>query len=80
MYTEFKDKENIKNKFLSEKWMNLEGGIWTNLENEKKQQVTLMTKSFQEIENEAQMTLQYIYLNAIVLFDPSNKYSTSINS
>ncbi|MBU0977582.1 MAG: hypothetical protein KKD18_04145 [Nanoarchaeota archaeon] len=77
---EKKDKKKIKNKFLTKNWMIKNGGIWTNLENENEEQVALMTKTFDEIKNEKQMTMQYVYSKATVLFDPSKKYTHALNS
>lgn len=75
-----KSKEKIRNKFLKENWITSKGGIWTNLMNEDEEQVTLMTKTFEEIKNEKEMTMQYVYLNSIILFDPSKKFSNSLKA
>ena len=73
-----KDRKKVRSKYLSGGWAVKEGGVWTNLENEKKEQVTLMTKSYEEVIEERESTLQYVFINSVILVDSSGKFKSAL--
>lgn len=73
-----RDEEKVKKKFLKEEWMVKGGGIWTNFIGLDETQITLMTKNYDEIENEKEVALQFVWLNSIVLYNPINKFKQTL--
>lgn len=73
-----KDRKKVRSKYLAEGWAVKVGGIWTNLENDRKEQVTLMTKSYDEVIEEGETTLQYVFINSVILSDSSGKFKSAL--